>query len=242
VGDRLQLTAAADVPGALRGLCGAAAAPFGPNAWLDEVLQALAWRPPAWARASSSMPGRLHPVQALQPLQALLSSHPRSVLVCDGGEFGQWAQAVLHAPRRLINGVAGAIGSALPYAVAARLGEPEAPVVAVMGDGTFGFHMAEIDTAVRCGAPFVALIGNDARWNAEHQIQLREYGPGRLIGCELLPTRYDLVCSGLGGHGEWVTEAAQLPPALHRAQASGKPACVNVMIEGLAAPAQRRGA
>jgi hypothetical protein len=33
--------------------------------------------------------------------------------------------------------------------------------------------------------------GNDVRWNAEYQIQLHQYGRGRLTGCELLPTRYE---------------------------------------------------
>ena len=115
------------------------------------------------------------------------------------------------------------------------------PVIAVMGDGTFGFHMAEFDTAVRCNLPFVAVVGNDATWNAEHQIQLRDYGPNRAHGCELLPSRYDLVVQALGGHGELVTSAADLPAALDRAIASGKPACVNVMIE-LPAPVIRRQA
>jgi acetolactate synthase-1/2/3 large subunit len=179
-------------------------------------------------------------VQALRPLQALLDRHADAVLVSDGGEFGQWAQACLRAPHRVINGVAGAIGSALPYAIGARCAVPEAPVVAILGDGTFGFHAAEIDTAVRYQLPFVAVIGNDARWNAEYQIQLREYGPQRLIGCELLPTRYDLVCAAFGGHGERVTDAAQMEAAVERAQRSNLPACLNVMIEGLAAPRLRR--
>ena len=111
-----------------------------------------------------------------------------------------------------------------------------------MGDGTFGFHMAEVDTAVRYGLPFVAVVGNDATWNAEYQIQLREYGADRTHGCELLPTRYDLVSQALGGHGELVTTPRDLGPALQRAVASGKPACVNVAIERLAAPVLRRGA
>ena len=207
--------------------------------WMREVRAAVAYRPAAWDSASSS-PGRLHPVQALRPLQALLDSHPDAIFVSDGGEIGQWAQACLDAPRRVINGVAGAIGAALPFAVAARLAEPKAPVVAVMGDGTFGFHPAEIDTAVRYKLPFVAVVGNDARWNAEHQIQMREYGPGRSIGLELLPTRYDQVAAAFGGHGELVTEAAEVLPAARRALASGLPACLNVMIEGLAAPNIKR--
>jgi acetolactate synthase-1/2/3 large subunit len=104
------------------------------------------------------------------------------------------------------------------------------------GDGSVGFHLAEFDTAVRRNAPFVAVVGNDARWNAEHQIQIRAYGAERAVGCELLPTRYDLVAAALGGHGEHVTRAADLGAALERAVASARPACVNVAIEGLAAP------
>jgi acetolactate synthase-1/2/3 large subunit len=109
-------------------------------------------------------------------------------------------------------------------------------VIAVMGDGTFGFHPAEIDTAVRYGSPFVGILGNDARWNAEYQIQLRDYGPNRLNGCELLPTRYDRVAAAFGGHGELVTSADEVMPAVTRAMASGLPALINVAIEGLAAP------
>jgi acetolactate synthase I/II/III large subunit len=215
-------------------------APSAPSAhWREEVEQAINQRPPEWASASSKLTGRLHPVQALSPLQALLDSHPQSVLISDGGEIGQWAQAVLKAPCRVINGVAGSIGSALPFALAARVARPEAPVVAVMGDGTFGFHSSEIDTALRNQLPFVAVVGNDARWNAEYQIQIREYGADRTLGCELLPTHYDRVAQAFGGHGESVSEAAHLVPALQRAQASGLPAVVNVFIEGLPAPTMK---
>jgi acetolactate synthase-1/2/3 large subunit len=206
---------------------------------ISDVRAAIAFRPEEWSRVSAA-DGRLHPVQALRPLQAMLDSHPEAVLVSDGGEIGQWAQACVHAPNRVINGAAGSIGSALPFALAARLAQLSAPVVAVLGDGNFGFHCAEIDTAVRHGLPFVAIVGNDARWNAEYQIQLREYGRERTIGCELLPTRYDRVCAAFGGHGEQVTAPEALLPAVGRALASGLPAVVNVMIEGLAAPNIRR--
>ncbi|QCP50419.1 thiamine pyrophosphate-binding protein [Trinickia violacea] len=207
--------------------------------WARDVRGAIAWRPEQWRTASSSLEKRVHPVQALAPFQALLDSHPDAVFVSDGGEFGQWAQACLRAPNRVINGVAGAIGAALPFALAARVAHPEAPVVAVMGDGTFGFHAAEMDTAVRYGLPFVAVVGNDARWNAEYQIQLRSYGPERLIGCELLPGRYDRVTEAFGGAGAFVERADDLKDAVEQAQAAQRsklPACVNIMIEGVAAP------
>jgi acetolactate synthase I/II/III large subunit len=239
VGDRLALAVRADTFVAIEQLCRPASRSRA-DGWLRDVRAALATRDTASDRPAE--PGRLHPVELCAALQPVLDSHPQSVLVCDGGEFGQWAQACLHAPRRVVNGPAGAIGSALPMALAGRLAEPGAPVIALMGDGTAGFHLAEFDTAVRYGLPLVAVIGNDARWNAEYQIQLKAYGRERTIGCELLPSRYDQVCVALGGHGEFVESPDQMAPALRRALASGRPACINVALQGVAAPGAPRKA
>ncbi|KJK20069.1 acetolactate synthase [Burkholderiaceae bacterium 16] len=237
-GARLLLARRADVGSAFAQLIACAAGREQHHAWLEDVKAAIRHRPESWKTASSTH--ALHPVQVCSPLQPILDSHPEAVLVSDGGEFGQWAQACLQAPHRVINGPAGAIGSALPMALAARLAKPDAPVIAMMGDGTTGFHIAEFDTAVRYGLPIVAVVGNDARWNAEYQIQLNSYGKDRLVGCELLPTRYDQVCAAFGGHGEFVQAPEQLLPAVQRAIASGRPACVNVQMEGVPAPVVAR--
>ena len=181
---------------------------------------------------------RFHPRAVCEAVQPVLDAAAEPVLVCDGGEFGQWAQALCTAPTRIINGLSGAIGGGLCHALAAKLARPEATVIAMMGDGTAGFHFTELDTAVREQAAFVTVIGNDFRWNAEHQIQLRDYGPNRLIGCELAPSaRYDLAASGFGCHGARVTDPADLHAALADAIGSGMPACVNAEIDGVAAPA-----
>ena len=186
---------------------------------------------------------RLHPRLLCEAVQRVLDTAAEPILVCDGGEFGQWAQASCTAPVRIVNGLSGAIGGGLCHALAAKLARPRATVVAMMGDGTAGFHFTELDTAVREGAAFVTVIGNDFRWNAEHQIQLRDYGPDRLIGCDLAPSaRYDLAAAGLGCHGEHVTDPTGLDAALSRALASGRPACLNVEIDGVAAPVFSRKA
>jgi acetolactate synthase I/II/III large subunit len=209
------------------------------NTYKTSVEEAVAYRPAAWATATAKTAGVLHPLELGRAVQAVLDKADDPILVADGGEFGQWAQACVSAPTRLINSVAGSIGSALPFALAARAARPDVTgttVIALLGDGTFGFHMAEFDTAVRHHLPFVAVIGNDACWNAEYQIQLKSYGKERAIGCTLNPTAYEQAVAALGAHGEQVTRAADLPAALARAVNSGKPACVNVMIEGLPAP------
>ena len=210
--------------------------------WLAEARAAIDARPRAWDRVASATPGKLHPVEVFRALGPVVARDPETILICDGGEFAQWAQCLLKAPRRMINSVTGAIGSGLPFALAARVHDAHAPVFAVMGDGTFGFHMAEIETAVRRQLPFVAIVGNDSCWNAESQLQRRHYGENRMHGCELLPARYDAWASALGGHGELVEAADQLDGAIARAIASGKPAVINVMSESIAAPLLRHEA
>ena len=240
VGSNFHLSTCADVHSAINAIIALNTVPNAEGRkWLTEVHEAIAYRPASWSSAPSSA-NKLHPAQAFAPLQAILDSHPESVLVSDGGEIGQWAQACLSAPNRVINGVAGSIGAGLPFATAASLAKPGAPVIAVVGDGTFGFHSAEIDTAVRYQLPFLLIVGNDACWNAEHQIQIREYGQDRVIGCELLPTHYEKVCVAFGGFGELVTDKEQVLPAAHRAIASKLPSCLNIMIDGVPAPTIRR--
>jgi len=240
-GDRVLLSALAESSGAIQRIIERISHPSDRSReWLATARSAVAYRPPAWKAVSSASAGPVHPLEVCAVLQAFFDRHPEGTLVCDGGEIGQWPQSMVTTKRRLINGVAGAIGPSLPYALAVKCARPEHPVVAVMGDGTFGYHMAEFDTAVRYRLPVIVIVGNDARWNAEHQIQIRDYGAERAKYCELLPSRYDKVAEALGGHGELVTRAADLAPALQRAVASNKPACINVLIESVAAPNVRR--
>ena len=212
----------------------------GDAAWLADARSCFDDRPAAWADLASKTQGMVHPAQVFYALQPFLDRDPNSVLIADGGEFAQWGQSILRNDRRMINGVAGSIGSSLPMASGARVVERKAPVFAVLGDGTFGFHMSEIETAVRLDLPYVAIVGTDCRWNAEYNLQVRDYGPNRTHGCELNPTRYDLVATALGGHGELVTSAEALPDAIERSLASGKPSVINVMIESIPSPVVKR--
>jgi acetolactate synthase-1/2/3 large subunit len=234
-GDRLLLGCIADVTIAAEMLIVRASVTRN-DSWLSDANMARDGRPTAWASIVSQTKGRLHPAEVFRVLRPYVERDPDTVLICDGGEFAQWAQSMLPIRRRLINGVAGSIGCSLSFALSARLVEANAPVFAVLGDGALGFHIAEFETALRRKLPFVAIVGNDARWNAESQIQLREYGRDRMHGCELLPARYDQVVTALGGHGELVENAADLPRAIDRSLASGKPACINIMIESAPAP------
>lgn len=202
--------------------------------WCDFVDSSLRTR--SYEMPDIGGSGAINSLDLCAAVQRQIDSCRNSVAISDGGEFGQWSQAVTSADKRIMNGISGAIGGGIAYAIGAKSASPSSTIFIMMGDGTVGFHLAEFETAVRKNLPFVAVIGNDLRWNAEHQIQLRDFGQDRLVGCELSGARYDLAAVALGAHGEYVTDLAGLDAALKRAIDSGKPACVNVIIDGLPAP------
>lgn len=238
VGERLVLTAQADPLPALTALAETAITPQDRSTWLAAVASATAQRMDV-SDAETHAHAALHPATISAAVAARLAATPGAVLICDGGEFGQWAQTIVHDGPRIINGVSGAIGAGPAYAMAASLACPDVPVFAMMGDGTAGFLLAEYETAAREKTRFVAVIGNDDVWNAENQIQIRDYGADRTHGCDLSPaTRYDLAAAALGAHGGFVDAggASALDAALQQAEAAGGPSCVNVRMRPVPAP------
>jgi acetolactate synthase-1/2/3 large subunit len=239
------LAAAGDGVG---GAGGAGGARSGPAAWAARVaaLRAAPSGDDPDAAGDGAPGGGLHPWAVLGVLAAALDARRlrgRDVcLVVDGGEFGQWARARLRPapPGDLVNEPSGAIGYALPFAVAAALARPAATVVALAGDGAFGFYALELETAARCAAPVLVVVGNDAAWGTERHLQLRRYGADRAVATDLLPARYDVLATALGGHGEHVEALDALRPALERALdavAAGRPAVVDVRLRSVPSPA-----
>ena len=207
-----------------------------PSGWREELAAIRSANRETLAREETTDDVPLHPLRVAAAVRELL--RPGDCVALDGGEFGQWARWALgDGPYRTLgNGKLGGIGSGIPFAIAATLARPGGRSVAFIGDGTFGFHGMEFDTAVRHEVPFVAVVGNDAGWAAERHRQREVYGPDRLVAADLLPTRYDRVAGALGAHGEHVERPEELRPALERAFASGRPACVNVAIASIPSP------
>jgi acetolactate synthase-1/2/3 large subunit len=85
---------------------------------------------------------------------------------------------------------------------------------------------------VRFNIPVVSVVGNDRQWGQILVGQRAMYGKDRIIASELGDNcRYDKIVEGMGGHGEYVTDPNEIRPAIERAFASGKPACVNVIMD-----------
>ena len=184
-------------------------------------------------------------IHALTVCHAVLARlGPGDCVISDGGEFGQWARLATASARAagatvVLNGKHGSIGTAVPFALAAKLARPQGRVVAFSGDGGFGYHALELDTAVRYRLPALIVVGNDARWGSEWHQQVDRYGEDRVFETALLPTRYDRLATALGAAGEHVETAAALPAAVDRAYealAAGRPYLLDVRIVSPAWP------
>ena len=155
------------------------------------------------------------------------------IVIGDGGDFVATAAYVLKLewPQLWMDpGPLGTLGVGPGYAMAAKLARPDANVVLVYGDGSFGLHGLEFEAMVRQNIPVIALIGNDAGWTQIRRGQVELYGAERAVATALDYTRYEKVVEAVGGFGAWVETVEDLGPALDAAFASGKPACINVKI------------
>jgi len=132
----------------------------------------------------------------------------------------------------------GHIGTGLPYATGAMLADRAAtgvsrPGMLLTSDSSFLFHIGELETAVRCKLPLVCVVGVDNQWGLEVGVYKRNIGHGtEETGTHWSKdVRFDKIGEGFGCHGEYVTKAEDIQPAIARAYASGKVGVVHVVID-----------
>ena len=174
----------------------------------------------------------INPIRLMQEINDFLSDD--AIVVADGGDTQVWTVFIrdVYEPGHLLSsGNFGCLGVGIPFALAAKLRYPEKQVLVTMGDGSAGLNMMEFNTAIRFGLPIVMVIFNDCSWGMIRHSQNMAYGPGRAVGCELGEVHYERVVEALGGYGERVNRADEIRPALERAFASKKPACLNVYTD-----------
>ena len=166
----------------------------------------------------------IHPLRLCKEVTDFLRRD--AILVVDGQEilnFGRQSIPTFVPGHRLNSGPFGTMGVGLPFAIGAKVAKPDAQVVVLHGDGSYGINGNEIDSAVRHNIPVLVVISNNGGWTADPD----RNKPGRNLGY----TRWDKVAMAVGAHGEHVEKPDDIRPALERAWASGKPAVVNVVTD-----------
>jgi len=176
-----------------------------------------------------SGPG-LHPARAMQAVGRVFGRD--SVFVTDGGNTSLWAHWFLPPtrPRSYLNILElGMLGTGIPSAIGAKLGDPDRDVVCVTGDGAAGFHFMEMQSAAREGLRVTAVVFAEGSWTMEEPNERLLYG--RTFGTEMGSVRWDVVGEGLGCQGAYVERLDELEPALERAKAAPGPAVVCVRTD-----------
>ncbi|MGE0065769.1 MAG: thiamine pyrophosphate-binding protein [Solirubrobacterales bacterium] len=220
----------ADVGPALAALLAASAAPERPDReWLAALVDENASKESRFEErvaAAEELEDGLHPHQLLAAVNRVVDEE--TIVIADGGDILSWARTGLRAPTYLDLGAFGCLGTGVPYAVAAALSNPGRRVIAVVGDGAFGFNAMELETAAREGAQIVVVVANNSAWNIERADQLENYG-GEVLGTELSSCDFGMLARALGASGEKVERVADLDAALERALAAA-PAVVDVRV------------
>jgi acetolactate synthase-1/2/3 large subunit len=198
------------------------------TAWTGRLRTLDAEKSAEQDKAMSQDRQPIHPLRLCKEVRDFLRRD--AILVVDGQEilnYGRQAIPTFVPGHRLNSGAFGCMGVGLPFGVGAKVARPDAQVVVLHGDGSYGLNAMEIDTAVRHRIPVVVVISNNGGWTADTPWSRPLPKPGRHLG----HTRYDRVAQELGAHGEFVEKPHDIRPALERAWASGKPAVVNVITD-----------
>ncbi|RNL86460.1 thiamine pyrophosphate-dependent enzyme [Halostreptopolyspora alba] len=191
----------------------------------------------AWVRTTTPPPevadhpeGPLHPWAVVDAMRQVFPED--TVLVNDAGNFagflhlGWW----FREPRTQIAATSGAMGSAVPGAVAAKLVEPHRTVVAVAGDGGTLMTGQELETASRLGLPVVVVVFQNGLYGTIAMHQARDLG--RTAGVDISgPLDLASYARGLGARGLTASTPRELDKALSEALEEAESQSAPILID-----------
>jgi len=177
-------------------------------------------------------------------MSALADALPDDAVVLDDSVSSK--QALRHYiqgqnPGDLIGGRGGAIGWGIGATMGAKCANPDRPVIGIIGDGSSMMTIQGLWTAANENIPCVFVICNNGMYRVlkvnmdiykKDVLQEEEAGSSYLYMD--FPTPFDVaaIANSMGVHGERITKPEEIKPALDRALASGKPALLDMVIDG----------
>ncbi len=142
-----------------------------------------------------------------------------------------------------LRGVRGqSIGGGIGATMGTQCAYPDRPVFGIIGDGSAMMTVQGLWTAANDNIPCIFVICNNGSYRVlkvnfnvyqEEILELPETSGGQLLYSDF-PTPFDMaaIANSMGVHGERITDPAQIRPAVERAVASGKPALLDMVIDG----------
>ena len=257
----------ADVGATVRGLIDALeGAPPSPQAetrraWVDDIGTARAAdrRKLDEALDAKDRDGPVHPARIPTTAQEVFPDD--TIWVVDGGNTAVWSQFFLQvrATRSVLSTFKfGMLGAGMAQPLGAKVAAPDREVCCLIGDGAFGMHPQEVETAVRHGLKVTWVVFADRAWGmvkmsqsiaakplktvARRLLLDKPLPPGDTRYADLGEIRFDELARSMGAHGEHVTRPDELRPALQRCLEADGPSVVHVDVDAgahLWAPALR---
>lgn len=166
----------------------------------------------------------------LPMIEALWQAHPDAIMVGDSAEPSYTATCAGRAPgpRQWFTGSTGfgTLGYALPAAIGAQIAQPDAPVIALAGDGGALYTIPELAAAAEAGAPVILLI-----WNNDGYGEIRTYMQSNQIqtaGVDLSPIDFAALAKGFGARYAAPTDIASLLAAIGAARGGKAPTVIEI--------------
>ena len=184
----------------------------------------------AWSETATPQPGEVNLGELVVWLRAHLPAH--AIITTGAGSFTAWVHRFFRFRRhgQLAAPVAGAMGYGLPAAIAARLLDPDRPVVCVTGDGDFLMTGQELVTAVQYRLRLTVVVVDNRRYGTIRVHQERAY-PGRAVATDLHSPDFAAQARACGAAGFTVARTADFAAAFRAAQACAGPALIHVEVD-----------
>ena len=206
--------------------------------WVEKTLADLDADNDAGAASGEKM----HPLQLAIDVNRALTE--KDWLVFDGGNTHFWSEIAVNVAGWEGQKLAGVLhpgsysllGVGVSLALSAKNTHPDSNVVLISGDGAFLSGGLSIEAAFQEDCPITVVIDNNGGLDCISQQQERLFESGTHFATDFRDIPFHGIFEGMGGHGELVETREQLGPALRRALASGKPACLNVKAKGVISP------
>ncbi len=189
----------------------------------------------AWTKELANWPspneeGKIGPRRALAELARAL---PKNAMVStDIGNVCSVANSYLRfeEPGLFMAAMSfGNCGYAFPTAMGAKVGRPDRPAIAYIGDGAWGMALAEVMTCVREKIPVVGVVFNNQQWGAEKKNQVDYFGE-RYVGSNLTSPDFAEISRAMGGKGITVSHEDEVADALTEAIKSNECTILNINL------------
>ena len=156
---------------------------------------------------------------------------PEAIVTNGAGNYTLWVHRYWRFSRfgSQLAPVSGAMGYGVPAAIAAKLAQPERPVVSFSGDGCFMMASQELATAVRHDAAVVFVVVDNASYGTIRMHQERRY-PGRPVGTDLINPDFVAFARSFGIEARSVTDADGLVAAVVAGVRRDEPSLVHVPL------------